>query len=568
MDNTSASIQASTSQSLVSRGRSVLGQFQAMTYQPAVRRAIPAIALIIAALFALFIYQILGQQSKASLYADMPEAEKSRALDSLVAAGIDAVIDQNSGAITVNQQDYHKSRMILATEGLPQGIPDGYSMISDMPMGTSRSVEAARLRQMQELELARSITELDSVTGARVHLALPERTAFVRDTKPPSASVVLTVQPGRTLDEAQVNAIVSLVSTSIPDMPRSSVSVVDHTGRLLSSMSSDPVQNLNDQQVKHQVKMENLLRNRIEALILPIVGVGNAAVEVTLDMDFTRSEVTSEQYAPDGTALRSEQQMQEETEGLQARGIPGAVSNTPPAEAELQAPTPEKEGGGGQVADENSNKTQNRSSSSTRNYEVSRVVQTTIPSAAQILRVNAAVLLREPTDETNQPVPFDEEFLQDIENLAASAIGFSQTRGDTITVSSRPFAVAAMAPEMAWYEAAWMSDVGRQAIQLLALAIIILGIVRPILNRVLLSPADQESPIQEQAYTAQVEVAEGDSLDDLQTKLDEVLDKGLIDTNVSYDDKVALIRHLASKDTARISTVFRNMIDAEEDSVQ
>ena len=562
MDNTSASIQASTNGSLVNRGRSVLGQFQAMTYQPAVRRAIPAIALIVAALFALFIYQILGEQSKASLYADMPEAEKSRALDALTAGGINAVIDQTTGAITVNQEDYHKSRMILATEGLPQGIPEGYSMISDMPMGTSRSVEAARLRQMQELELARSITELDSVSGARVHLALPERTAFVRDTNPPSASVVLTIQPGRTLDEAQVNAIASLVSTSIPDMSRSAVSVVDHTGRLLSSFSSDPIQNLTDQQVKHQNKIETALRNRIEALILPIVGVGNAAVEVTLDMDFTRSEITSEQYAPDGTALRSEQQMLEETEGLQARGIPGAVSNTPPPEVDLQADAP-----GTDIAAE-PNSTQNRSSSSTRNYEVSRVVQTTIPSAAKILRVNAAVLLREPTNDTNQPVPFDEEFLQDIENLTASAIGFNQGRGDTITVSSRPFATAAMAPEMPWYEAAWMSDLGRQAIQLFALAIIILGIVRPILNRVLLTPVDQEEPAPEQTYTAQVEVAEGDSLDDLQSKLNEVMDKGLVANDISYDDKVALIRHLAGKDTPRISTVFRNMIDAEEDSVQ
>lgn len=563
MDNTNVPLQTmANSGSLATRGRNLIAQMQAMTYQPAVRRAIPAIALLAASFFALFMYSVLGEQSKATLYTGMPESEKSRAVDVLVSGGIDATINETTGAITVLQSDYHKARMILAAEGLPQGIPDGYSVISEMPMGTSRSVEAARLRQMQELELARSISELDTVSGARVHLALPERTAFVRDTKPPSASVILTIKPGRSLDEGQVEAIVSLVSTSVPDLPRAAVSVVDQTGRLLSAMSSDPIQNLTDQQVKHQLKVENLLRSRIEALVLPIVGVGNAAVEVTLDMDFTRSEVTSEQYAPDLTALRSEQQMSEESARDAARGIPGAVSNTPSPDANLNTQAPEQNGDNPAAA------MANRSSSSTKNYEVSRIVETTRPSATKILRINAAVLLREPSGEGDTPAPYNEDFLKDIERLAASAIGFDKERGDTITVSSRPFAQPVIAPELPWYETAWMSQAGRQAIQLIALAIIILGIVRPILNRVLLTPPEAEFGAEEMAYAAQVEVAEGDSLDDLQSKLDDVMRAGADAQEVSYEDKIALIRHLAGNDTTRIATVFQNMIDAEEDAVQ
>ena len=560
MDNTAASVQTVQNASLSARGRSFVNYANLMMHQPGVRRAIPAIALVLASLFALFVYTVLGEQTKATLYSGMPEAEKSRAIEVLAGAGITANLDKTNGAITVNQEDYHRARMALASEGLPQGIPNGYDVISDMPMGTSRSIEAARLRQMQELELARSISELQSVNSARVHLALPERSAFVRDNKPPSASVVVHVQPGRTLDEAQVNAIVSLVATSVPEMTRAAVSVVDHTGRLLSSMSDDPVQNLTDHQLKHQMKMEQMLRNRIESLIMPIVGVGNAAVEVTMDMDFTRSEVTSEQYNPDGTALRSEQQMLEQTAGSAARGIPGAVSNTPPPTPELGADAPETLSA--------PSATQNSSSSSTRNYEVSRRVETTLPSSAKVMRIHAAILLREPAAGPEGPNPHSEDFLTDIETLAASAIGFSTERGDTITVSSKPFATPEAAPELPWYETAWMSQAGRQAIQLFALAIIILGVVRPILTRVLLNPPDLIADPNEPVFTAQVEVAEGESIGDLQDKLDEVMQKGVDQENISYDDKVALIRHLAESDTTRIATVFQNMIDAEEDAVQ
>lgn len=558
MDNTSSSIQASGANgSIMNRGRTMMAQFQTTFNQPGVRRAIPAMALLAAAVFAIFIYTMLGEQNKATLYSGMPEAEKSRALDVLTAAGITAEIDTASGKLTVLQTDFHRARMILAAEGLPQGIPDGYSVINDMPMGTSRSVESARLRQMQELELARSISELDSVSSARVHLALPEKSAFVRDTKPPSASVVLQIKPGHTMDDTQVNAIVSLVATSVPEMARSNVSVVDHTGRLLSSMSDDPIQNLSDQQMKHRLRMEALFRTRIEALITPIVGVGNAAIEVTLDMDFTRSEVTSEQYNPDATALRSEQQMREENSNPSARGIPGAVSNTPPTDATLTDTAPDG------VLENGEQLNKNLSSSSTKNYEVSRRVETTIPASAKIERVNAAVLLRSPAEGTPA---YSEEFLIDIKSLTQSAIGFNEERGDTITVSSRHFARPEVLPDLPWYETAWMSQAGRQVAQLLALAIIILGIVRPILNRVLLNPAD---PMQsEPAFTTAVEVAEGESLNELQEKLDSVMEKGVFENNITYDDKIALIRHLAEKDTAKISVVFQNMIDAAEDSVQ
>lgn len=201
-------------------------------------------------------------------------------------------------------------------------------------MGTSRQVEAARLRRMQELDLARTIAELRPVRAARVHLALPERTAFVRDTEPPRASVVLELAPGLALDPAQVRAIVSMVAAAVSDMPRGNVSVVDQIGTLLTASETDPFEEEASRQLAHQRRMERVYRERVMALLTPMVGAGNAAVEVTLEMDFSRSEVTNEQFSPN-TALRSEQSTQSQSTGATAGGIPGAVSNTPPPEPDL-----------------------------------------------------------------------------------------------------------------------------------------------------------------------------------------------------------------------------------------
>jgi flagellar M-ring protein FliF len=543
--------------SLTGRARGMLTQVQRLSDQPGVRRALPGIALVAAAVIGLSVYMFLGQSSQMALFPAMPEADKARALDALSSSGIEANLDVSTGNIRVPSDDYHRAKMILATVGLPQGTPDGYATLSDMPMGTSRSVESARLRQMQELELARSITELQVVQAARVHLALPERTAFVRDTQPPRASVFLQLVQGRGIEEEQIRAIVSLVTTSIPGLTRANVSVVDQTGRLLSSESDDPINAMANTQMAHQMRLEALYRSRIESLITPIVGYGNAAVEVTLDMDFTRSEITREDYDPDGIALRSEQNSNQRNSSDTARGIPGAVSNTPPDQATLEADRPSETLGSG---------TQNGSSSSseTRNYEVSRRVETTQPASARILRINAAVLVRAAetiAGETGQEDTADTALLQDIERLTQTAIGFDVARGDTITVSSRPFIETFEPVSAAWYQEPWVFDVGRQAAQLLALAVIILGIVRPILNRVLLTAP--VSPLASPSLGTPVEVAEGDSLQDLRRRLGANLDPDDFDGTSSYDAKVSLVRHLAESDTTRIATAFQALMEAE-----
>lgn len=543
--------------SLTGRARGMLSQVQRLSDQPGVRRALPGIALVAAAVIGLSVYMFLGQTSQMALFPSMPEADKARALDALSSSGIEANLDIATGNIRVPSDDYHRAKMILATVGLPQGTPDGYATLTDMPMGTSRSVESARLRQMQELELARSITELQVVQAARVHLALPERTAFVRDTQPPRASVFLQLVQGRSVEEEQIRAIVSLVTTSIPGLTRANVSVVDQTGRLLSSESDDPINAMNNTQMAHQMRLEALYRSRIESLITPIVGFGNAAVEVTLDMDFTRSEITREEYDPNGIALRSEQNSNQQNTSDNARGIPGAVANTPPDEAALENNRPgENVTAGGQNG--------SSSSSATRNYEVSRRVETTQPASARIIRINAAVLVRAAetiAGETGEEDTADTALLDDIERLTQTAIGFDAERGDTITVSSRPFIETFEPVSAAWYQEPWVFDAGRQAAQILALAVIILGIVRPILNRVLLpAPA---SPLASPSLGTPVEVAEGDSLEDLRRRLGADLDPEDFDGTSSYEAKVSLVRHLAESDTTRIATAFQALMETE-----
>ncbi|MBC7180312.1 MAG: flagellar M-ring protein FliF [Roseovarius sp.] len=541
--------------SLVQRARLALSGMDGFIAQPALRRALPAIGVLLVVTLGLAAWLLLAPADRVTLHAGLPEAEKSLALEALTAAGMDAQLDPSSGALTVAADQYHSARMLLASQGLPEGATDGMSAIDEMPMGTSRQIESARLRRMQELDLARSIQELRPVRAARVHLALPERSAFVRDSQPPRASVFLELAPGMTLDQAQVRAIVSLVAAAVPDMPRSNVSVVDQTGTLLTSPEEDPVQAEADRQMQHQRRLEAVYRDRVLALLTPIVGAGNAAVEVTLDMDFTRSEITSEEYLPD-TALRSEQSSSQQTNGAQAGGVPGAVANTPPNEAQLaEAATQGAKDG-----------TTNSATSSTRNYEVSRRVETRQPQTAQISRVHAAVLLHRlptpaaPAEGDAAPAP-EAVPLAEIEALTRSAIGFDDTRGDIVTVASAPFVVApSMISAERWYDAAWLPTLGRTLAQLALFGIIVLGVVRPILNR-LLPPVGATTASTGMTYGDAIEVPRGESLSALRQRL-ETAAPSADDLNgaITYEEKIDLLRQMAGAETNRIAGVFKSMI--------
>ena len=417
-----------------------LTNIRSITAQPSFQRAFPAIIAVTAIVICIVVFALMQKPSRTTLYASLPEAEKSRIYDALINSGVDVTLDPTTGEVMVPAEDYHSSRIKLAALGLPESAPDGYDSLADIPIGTSRSVETVRLKQAQEVELARSIMAISAVKSARVHLALPERSVFIREQIPPTASVFLQLDRGRSLDENQVIAIINLVSASIPSMSKDNVTVVDQVGRLLSKSPDDASSILTDNQLQYRMRLENIYRSRIESLVGPIVGSGNATARVNIEFDFTRREITEESVDPNGNALRSEQSSVDMTSNRPAVGIPGATSNTAPNEAELVTD-------GSQATNSyysESNDVQNKSSSEVRNYEVSRKIETTSQPMNQIVRIDAALLVRDRTvidPETGESVvqPFDDKVLQDIRSLVSSAIGLKPERGDTLIVNSQPF---------------------------------------------------------------------------------------------------------------------------------
>ena len=552
-----------------------LSTIRSITAQPSFQRAFPALVAVIAIVVCVVVFALMQKPSRTTLYASLPEAEKSRIYDALINSGVDVTLDPTTGEVMVPAEDYHSSRIKLAALGLPQSAPDGYDSLADIPIGTSRSVETVRLKQAQEVELARSIMAISAVKSARVHLALPERSVFVREQIPPTASVFLQLDRGRSLDENQVVAIINLVSASIPSMSKDNVTVVDQVGRLLSKSPDDASSILTDNQLQYRMRLENIYRSRIETLVSPIVGGGNATARVNIEFDFTRREITEESVDPNGNALRSEQSTVDMTSNRPAVGIPGATSNTAPSEAELVTD-------GSQATNSyysEDNDVQNKSSSEVRNYEVSRKVETTSQPMNQIVRIDAALLVRDRSvidPETGERVaqPFDDKVLQDIENLVSSAIGLKPERGDTLIVNSQPFIQELPdAVTIKWFEANWVKDLGKSMAMILMLAVVSLGVIRPLLSR-LLVPAGGDVVARggvsddEIEGLESIEVSAGETLEDIKAKLKPKkanISMEMLDTANTYDDKVALIRMIVGDEAGRVSNVFKQLMQKDMD---
>lgn len=555
---------------LVPSGGNMLASVRNVTSQPGFQRAMPTIIAVLAVILGLAAYLYMREPARTTLYASLSEADKANVVDALTNAGIAVSLDPATGDVLVPVGDYHRSRMNLAAQGLPTSAPEGYAALNDIPMGTSRSVETVRLKQAQEVELARSINEISAVQAARVHLALPERSAFVRHQEAPTASVFLQLASGRRLDEGQIEAIVNLVATSVTGMARENVTVIDQTGRLLSKSLDDPASILTDTQLQHRMRLEGIYRSRIESLVTPIVGPGNINAQVNIDIDFTRNEVTEERVDPQATALRSEQNTLDVGSNAEARGVPGATSNTAPNEGEIvdrQAASPDEAG-----------RSENRSSSELRNYEVSRTVSTTMSPSNRIIKIDAALLLRtpmgiDPETGLEEPMNMSPETIADIERLVSSAIGLNPERGDSLTVTAQPFVETLEGVSVDWYQTDWIENLAKQFVTVLLLAVVTLGVIRPLLNRVLVPSGGAgmgHGGLSEEEAEAleSVEVADGETLEDIKAKLKPKksnISLEMLDTANTYDDKVAIIRMIVGDEAGRVSNVFKQMMKKELD---
>jgi len=548
----------------VAGGSGLLSNIRRMTSDPSVKRSMPAIIAVIAVIAGIVVYMIIQKPAVTSLYASLPEAEKARVVEALRNGGVDVTLDPSTGDVLVPTTDYHSARMMLAAQGLPESVPDGYASIGDIPMGASRSVESVKIKQSQEIELARSIGEIDGVVAARVHLALPEKSVFARTAVPPSASVFLQLSNGRTLGIHQVNAIVHLVSSSIPSMAKSDVTIVDQNGNLLSKPYDDPSNVQNDGELEHRMKLEQIYRNRIIQLVSPIVGAGNVMAQVNLDIDFTQNEITEELVDPQASALRSSQSSLDIAAKPDAKGIPGATTNRPPDTAQITSDFSSGASGDG---------IQTRSSNEVKNFEVSRSISTTKKPSTRIVTINASVLVRDMEAENPetglmevQKIP--EDTLKEIEALVANAIGINAERGDKLTVSSSKFASAIEGFEKPWYELDWAVNIMKQGMTLLVMGVIILGVIRPLINRIIVpiapgKPGEALVHLEDEVDMDAVEIKEGESLEDIKAKLKPKkasVSAEMLDTANTYDDKVAIIRMIVSDEAGRVSNVFKAMM--------
>lgn len=538
---------------------------QGFMRQPAFVRAAPMILVSLVIVAGLALIYLLREPAMVTLFPKLGDEDKAQIMQVLEAQGIHAKLDGAGGQVLVPRADMHRAKMVLAANGLPKAVASGYELLTQMPLGVSRSVEQAKLKQAQESELARSIMEIRDVEGARVHLAIPERTAFVRDQAPPSASVFLKLAPGRSLSQGQIQSITHLVSSSVPFLPVANVTVVDQFGSLLTTPQRDSDLGLTAQQLEHKLRVERLLRDRIANLLTPIVGPGNVNSEVNVDMDFTRQEQTRETYDPQNQAVRSQQETVQESADQRARGVPGATANQPPNTPQLAAQPPQA----GAAANAQAAGPSNRSSVSVRNFEVSREVRSVKPAVGEVKRISAAVLLRSATtvDAEGRTVekPISDQERERLTSLLQDAVGFDAARGDKLTLISSNFADEVKMPTKSWYDAPWLEDAIKQVVILLILAVIVLGALKPFLNRLMdgamIATARVDEPILGEGES--IEVREGETLEDIKARLKpkkSAISAELLDTANTYDDKVTLIRMLVGDDAGRVTAVLKSLI--------
>jgi len=438
------------------------------------------------------------------LYRGLAEADAGQMMDALQKANIPVKIDPRSGALMVPAHQVHEARLKLATQGLPRSTVNGLESLQQNSFGLSQFMETARYQHALEGELARSIMTIGAIENARVHLAFPKETVFARQQQPPTASILVQLRAGRSLDEGQVAAIIHLVASSVPKLRPEQVSVIDQAGNLLTRQEREGGgDKLNLDQLEYTRRLEDRYARRVEELLAPVMGMGRVRAQVALDLDFTASEETAERYEPrqEPRPLRSEQLLEETKDRMNPVGIPGALSNQPPGAATApevataQNPAanpqnPQNPAAPGTQAPAAPPLTSRKEV--TRNYELDKRVSHTRNTPGRIVRVSAAVVVDDrATIEAGQSVrkPLTTEEVERITALVKQAVGFSADRGDSVNVMNAAFAPSPFeeAPLPMWQQSWFLELVKWGVVAVLSLAILLL-VVRPVLRRLLPAP--------------------------------------------------------------------------------
>lgn len=535
-----------------------LGAMQAnVSRQPIIKQVMFLVA--IAASIAIGGYVLMWSQTPnyQVLFSGMQPKESSEVVAILQQSNIDYKLDPTTGALLVPASEVQALRMKLAAEGLPRSSTQGMDMLDgDQGFGTSQFVERARYQRAMEEELSRSISQLNNVQSARVHLATPKQSVFVRDRKAPTASVILNLYAGRNIEPGQVTAITHMVASSVPNMSNADVTVVDQRGRLLSKNDRDANVALSDTQLEYTQKLEKGYISRIEDILSPIVGIDGVRAQVVAEVDFTVTEQTKESYNPDLAAVRSEQIQEENRVGAGgAFGVPGALTNQPPGGGVAPEVAENVDGQPAPATPGSSSK------NSTRNFELDRTISHTRVAPGSVRKLSVAVLIdeRHSLDAEGNAVTtaLTEPEMTRINALVMDAIGFNQARGDSLNVVNAPFIVPALAaalPELPIWEQTWVWDVAKQVLGGLLVLFLIFGVIRPAfkdLNKIPVADNKQNPGANSQGtpLSTQQRAATSSAGDDIAK---------ITTGSADMEEQLSNVRSLVQQDPALVAQVVKN----------
>ena len=431
--------------------------------QPTVRKTLPFVVVFMLLVSVAVFFTSLKPTPYRPLVLMLNDADKQVAIEALKAGEFKPEVDANTGQLTVPTARYQEARMLLASKGLPRTETTGMDNLKDMPaMTTSQFMEQVRYNNAMEQELARSIVQIGGIKSARVHLAAPKQSVFVRDRAPTKASVIITRAPGRTVSSANVQAIIQLVASSVPYLAPENVSVVDNFGSLMNEMLVEQPLGLTSAQLMQKQQMEDLYRTRLIQLLAPIVGESNVSAQISMSLDFTQTEVTVEDFdgQDKGPKTRSELFVEDRNTFRDAIGIPGSLSNTPPSPTNPQATTQTNADPTKGVSEKGVQVT----ARSTKNYELDRSVRHTKNAMGTISKIGVGVLINErpipagmkvekPADGSPPPtsIPYTPEELERLNQLVRGAVGFNEARGDMVTVVATKFEPVIDPNAVPWY---------------------------------------------------------------------------------------------------------------------
>jgi flagellar M-ring protein FliF len=520
----------------------------------------------VAAAIAAAIWLVLWSQGQnySVLYGQLSERESGQVMDALTAAGIEFKLNP-SGAVSVPESKVQEARIRLASQGLPQSDSMGIEMIQkDSALGNSTLMESARYQSVLETELARTIIKVQGVQSARVHLALPKPSVFLRDAHKATASVMLQLYPGRRLDPGQVAAIVHLVASSVPELSANDVTLVDQAGSLLNSPDENAEAAATTRHFEQTRKLEESLQRRIIELLEPMLGAGRVRATVTADMDYTETEETRENYDPQKTAVRSEQTSNEmRKNGDGSEGIPGALSNQPPGTSgapvipgaatpgnPLTPPNPAT--GAATTANSGPSSSSQRS---TRNFEVDRTLQYVKQPVGTLKRLNVGVVLDDwqkvDADGKVTTAPMSETDIKRFSQLIKESIGLKDERGDQINVLNQAFKSNVALPPvdgLPLWQQPWLTQLAKQIVGAALVLLVAFLVLRPLMKS-LTKPSKRSS-------AALGEDVDGDRLS--------LSGQGkAIKLAPSFEQQIAAARTLVGQDPRRAAQVVKDWVSAD-----